>query len=87
MESKNLGDALEQVAEENGLFYQPAFQDVTLGGIRVINTPVHSMEPDYDARAALKLELSKAEERSCHLYVRHPGWLDGPHIAGSSPGG
>lgn len=74
--SINLGLALEQVAEENGLFYQPAFRDFTLGGTRVINTPMHSMEPGYDARAALKAELGKAGQDSCSLYVCHPGYLD-----------
>lgn len=74
--SENLRRALEQVAEENGLFYQPSFCDFTLGGTYVINTPMHSMEPGYDAWAALKQELSKAREGSCHLYVCHPGYLD-----------
>lgn len=76
VESKNLAVALERAAAENGLFYQPSFCDFTLGGTRVINTPNHSMEPGYDARAALKRELSKAEEGSCRLYVCHPGYLD-----------
>lgn len=76
VKSRNMEIALEQVAEENGLFYQPAFRDFTLGGVHVLNTPNHSMEPNYDARAALKLELSKAEEGTCRLYVCHPGWLD-----------
>lgn len=74
--SQNLCLALEQVAEENGLFYQPSFQDFTIGGTDVINTPMHSMEPDYDARTALKAELSKAAENRCYLYVCHPGYLD-----------
>ena len=74
--SRNLGAALERVASENGLFYQPAFSDFTLGGTCVVNTPMHSMEPGYDARTALKAELAKAEEGSCHLYVCHPGYLD-----------
>lgn len=84
VESKNLGTALELVAEENNLFYQPSFQDFTLGGTRVVNTPMHSMEPGYDARAALKLDLSKAEEGSCHLYVCHPGWLNAYLLAHTS---
>lgn len=76
VKSRNLEIALEQVAEENGLFYQPAFRDFTLGSTYVINVPSHSMEPDYDARAALKEELSKAEDGKCYLYVCHPGFLD-----------
>ena len=84
VESRNLALALERVAEENGLFYQPAFRDFTLCGTYVINTPNHSMEPDYDARTALKLELSKAREGSCHLYVCHPGWLDAYLLAHTS---
>lgn len=76
VKSKNLAVALERVAEENGLFYQPSFCDFTLGGTYVINTPNHSMEPGYDARSAFKAELSKAREGSCHLYVCHPGYLD-----------
>lgn len=74
--SRNLGVALERVAAENGLFYQPSFSDFTLGGTRVIHTPMHSMEPGYDAAVALKAELAKAGEGSCHLYVCHPGYLD-----------
>lgn len=74
--SRNLAVALEQVAAEYGLFYQPSFQDFTLGGTHVINTAMHSMEPGYDARTALKEELSKAEEGRCYLYVCHPGYLD-----------
>lgn len=74
--SKNLAAALEAVAEEYDLFYQPSFQDFTLGKTRVINTAMHSMEPGYDARNALKTELLKAEEGRCYLYVCHPGYLD-----------
>lgn len=74
--SRNLGLALKQVAEKYGLFYQPSFQDFTLGGTYVINTVMHSMEPDYDARTALKAELSGAEDGRCYLYVCHPGYLD-----------
>lgn len=76
VQSRNLQIALEQVAEENGLFYQPSFCDFTLGETYVINTPNHSMEPGYDARSALKNELSKAVEGNCYLYVCHPGYLD-----------
>lgn len=76
VKSRNLAIALEQVAEENGLFYQPSFSDFTLGGTYVINTPMHSMEPGYDARRALKQELSNAQEGGCYLYVCHPGFLD-----------
>lgn len=74
--SRNLGLALEQVAKEYDLFYQPSFQDFTIGGTYVINTPMLSMEPDYNARAALKTGLSGAEEGRCYLYVCHPGYLD-----------
>lgn len=74
--SKNLGIALELVAKEQDLFYQPSFQDFTLGEVKVINMPMHSMDPHYDARTALKSELSKAEEGRCYLYVCHPGYLD-----------
>lgn len=76
VESRNLAVALEQVAGEQGLFYQPSFQDFTLGETYVINTPIRSMAPDYDARAALRTELSRAEEGRCYLYVCHPGYLD-----------
>lgn len=74
--SRNLAAALEQVAKEYDLFYQPSFQDFTLGGTHVINLPISSMEPDYDARTALKTALSKAEDGRCYLYVCHPGYLD-----------
>lgn len=84
VKSKNLGTALEQVAEENGLFYQPAFSDFSLGGTYVTNTPNHSMEPNYDARTALKAELSKAEDGCCRLYVCHPGYLDAYLMAHTS---
>lgn len=76
VKSRNLAVALERVAEAQGLFYQPSFQDFTLGGTHVVNLPMHSMEPDYDARASLKAELSGAEEGGCYLYVCHPGYLD-----------
>lgn len=74
--SKNLSLALEQVAAENGLFYQPSFQDFNLGSAHIINTQMHSMEPDYDARAALRQELSLCTEGRNYLYVCHPGYLD-----------
>lgn len=74
--SRNLAIALEQVAAEYDLFYQPSFQDFTIGTTDVINTPMNSMAPDYDARAALKTALSKAEDGRCYLYVCHPGYLD-----------
>lgn len=68
--------ALERVARENGLFYQPSFCDFTIGGTYVVNVPMHSMEPGYDARTALKQELSKVREGGSYLYVCHPGYLD-----------
>lgn len=74
--SKNLAVALEQVAEEFGLLYQPSFQDFTIGQTYVTNLPIASMAPDYNARAALRQELSKAEDGRCYLYVCHPGYLD-----------
>lgn len=73
---RNLGTALERVAAENGLFYQPSFSDFTLGGTYVTNLPVDNMAPDYDARAAIKRALAGAEDGSCCLYVCHPGYLD-----------
>lgn len=76
VKSQNLAVALERVARENGLFYQPLFQDFTIGHTYVRNTPSHNMEPDYDARRALREELSKAENGKCHLYVCHPGYVD-----------
>lgn len=76
VKSEALAAALEQVAEENGLFYQPAFQDFTLGDTYVINTPAQNMEPDYDARSALKQTLSEAQDGKCYLYVCHPGYVD-----------
>lgn len=76
VKSRNLGAALERVAAENGLFYQPSFSDFTIGGTYVTNVPMHSMEPGYDARTALKQELSKVWEGGTYLYVCHPGYLD-----------
>lgn len=76
VKSRNLGIALEQVAAENGLFYQPSFSDFTLGGTYVINVPAKNMSEDFEARAALKQALSKAEDGKCYLYVCHPGYLD-----------
>lgn len=70
------GDNISFQRIKDELFYQPSFSDFTLGGTYVINTPMHSMEPDYDARSALKQELSKAREGGCYLYVCHPGFLD-----------
>lgn len=74
--SRNLSIALEQVAAEQGLFYQPCFSDFTLNGVDVTNTHMRSMEPDYDARAAIRQELSKCADGGCYLYVCHPGYLD-----------
>lgn len=76
VESKHLAIALEQVAEREKLFYQPSFSDFTIGDTYVTNTAMRSMEPGYDARRALKQELSKAEDGRCYLYVCHPGYLD-----------
>lgn len=84
VESRNLAAALERVAAENGLFYQPAFQDFTLGGRRVRNLPTHSTEPGYDPFAALTGALASGEEGSCHLYVCHPGYVDGYLLRHSS---
>ena len=75
VKSRNLSAALEQVAAENGLFYQPSSSNFTLGGTDVINLPMHSMEPGYDARRALKQTLSGLKD-GCYLYVCHPGYLD-----------
>ncbi len=75
VESRNLCVALEQVAEKNGLFYQPSFSDFLLGDTYVLNAS-HSMGPEYDARAVLKQTLSKAQDGKCYLYVCHPGYLD-----------
>lgn len=76
VESKHLAIALEQIAREEKLFYQPSFSNFTIGDTYVVSTPMHSMEPGYDARRALKQELSKAEHGHCYLYVCHPGYLD-----------
>lgn len=76
VKSDRLAAALERVAAENGLFYQPSFRDFTIGGTYVHNTKSHNMEPDYDARTALREELSAAEDGSCSLYVCHPGYVD-----------
>jgi predicted glycoside hydrolase/deacetylase ChbG (UPF0249 family) len=76
VKSKNLAVALEQVAREEGLFYQPSFSDFVLNGTYVHNLPMHSMEPDYDARAALRQTLAACEDGACGLYVCHPGYLD-----------
>lgn len=74
--SKNLCIALEEVAGEQGLFYQPFLSDFTIGNHRVVNVPMHSMEPEYDARRSLMEELSQAADGGCYLYVCHPGYLD-----------
>lgn len=74
--SKNLAIALELVAKEYDLFYQPSFQNFTIGGTYVANIPIQSMAPGYDARAALKAALAEAEDGRCYLYVCHPGYLD-----------
>lgn len=74
--SQNLCIALEQVAKENDLFYQPFFSDFTIGNNYVVNVPMHSMEPEYDACRSLMEELEKAEDGGCYLYVCHPGYLD-----------
>lgn len=74
--SRNLCKALEQVAQENGLLYQPFLSDFTIGDHYVVNVPMHSMEPEYDARRALIGELEKITEKGCYLYVCHPGYLD-----------
>lgn len=76
VKSRNLGAALERVAAENDLFYQPSFSNFTIGGTFVTNVPMHSMELGYDARTALKQELSKVWEGGSYLYVCHPGYLD-----------
>lgn len=76
VKSQHLALALEQVARENDLLYQPSFSDFTVGNTYVINTPVHNLAPDYNARHALKQNLSQVQDGSCHLYVCHPGYLD-----------
>lgn len=76
VESRRLALALEQVAAENHLFYQPSFQDFDLNGVHVVNTRMHSMEPDYNARAAIRQELACCAQDGCYLYVCHPGYLD-----------
>ncbi len=82
--SRNLAVALEEVAGEYGLFYQPSFQDFTLGGVHVTNIPIQNTAPDYDARAALKTALAGVRDGTCCLYVCHPGYLDAYLLQNSS---
>lgn len=84
VESRNLAVALERVAREHGLFYQPSFQDFCLGTTHVTNIPIRSMAPDYDARTALMRALASVGEDGCYLYVCHPGYLDAYLLRNSS---
>lgn len=74
---RKLEAVLRQVAGEYGLLYQPAFTSFRSGDKIVEMCPMHSMEEGYDARTAIRKELSRIRDEHCHVYVCHPGYLDG----------
>lgn len=73
---RNLETVLKEIAEEQGLLYQPPFSDFTVGEREVKMCAMHSMEEGYDAEAAVRQELSKIRDSYFHVYVCHPGYLD-----------
>lgn len=73
---KNLDVVLREIAREHGLLYQPPFSGMDVGGRAVKMCAMHSMEEGYDARAAVRQELSRISDGSVYVYVCHPGYLD-----------
>lgn len=73
---KNLDKVLRQIAEEYDLLLQPAFSEMTVGNIPVRMCAMHCMEESYDAKAAVRKELSSIQDDGYYIYVCHPGYLD-----------
>ncbi len=77
--SRYLMRALEIVAEKYDLRYSamvPGDEVSTFAGKPISCAPMKSMEPDYDAEAALKEAVLNAREDMPTVYVCHPGYLD-----------
>lgn len=89
--SENLRRALEQVAEENGLFYQPSFCDFTLGGY-LCDQHAHAQH-GAGVRRLGRPEAGAVKGPGGQLPpVRLPPRLSGPiftekHIPDPAPGG
>lgn len=73
---KNLDKVLRQIAREQGLLFQPPFMDMEVNGIQVKMCAMHSMDEVYDAKAAIREELSLINDGHYYVYVCHPGYLD-----------
>lgn len=72
-------EAVRLVAEEESLRHIAPFQQGKMhdaGNTDVRVCTMRSMDPDYDARDALKTEVLNAPEGSTSIYVCHPGYLD-----------
>lgn len=73
---RNLDKVLREIAREEGLLFQPPFMDMEVNGIQVRMCAMHSMDETYDARSAIRQELSRINDSHFHVYVCHPGYLD-----------
>lgn len=73
---ENMEIVIKEMAQEYGLLYQPPFADMKVMGRTVKMCAMHSMEVGYDAKMAVRRELSEIQDDAVHVYVCHPGYLD-----------
>lgn len=77
--SDNFFRALEDVAAEEGLRYNPFSLDgtVRIGHTDVLMLPIMlSDDPAYDAFAWLQKVVGEAPDGCTCIHISHPGWLD-----------
>jgi len=83
--SENFFKGLEIVAEKYGLKYSP----FSFGGAAKINNKdvyvtMKSTEPNYEPFEALKKTVENAKDEEYHMFICHPGYLDGYILKHSS---
>lgn len=83
--SENFFKGLEIVAEKHGLKYSP----FSFGGPAKINNKdvyvtMKSTEPNYEPFEALKETIENAKDNEYHMFICHPGYLDGYILKHSS---
>lgn len=83
--SENFFKGLEIVAAKYGLKYSPFSTGETA---KINNKDVYvtmkSTEPNYDPFEALKVTVENAKDNEYHMFICHPGYLDGYILKHSS---
>jgi chitin disaccharide deacetylase len=84
--SANFFKGLEIVAEKYGLKYSPfsMYGGPVKIGDKKVYLSMDSMNPDYDPFGSLKKFVEKADDDGFHMFICHPGYLDGYILKHSS---